>query len=186
MKKLSAILLLSLLFFNWYGYRILSAYLQHQSDSKLEAKLDRNEYDESQLIELRVPINLPYHNDWAGFERFNGEIEIDGVYYKYVQRKVEKGELVLKCLPNNDKQLLQSARDNFFKLVNDLHQKKSSNKSEKSQANSFKGLFSDYQQEVNNWTLDHQLAPQLAHHTNPSCFFSFPFSYSPEQPPDFI
>lgn len=173
-----------LLFFNWYGYRILSVYLQHQSDTKLEAKLDRNEYDESQLIELRVPINLPYHNDWSGFERFNGEIEIDGVYYKYVQRKVENGELVLKCLPNNNKQMLQSARDNFFKLVNDLQQNNPGKKSGKSQANSFKGLFSDYQQEKNHWTLNEYCSVQVSYQTLPFLLISAAFSDSPEQPPD--
>ena len=86
MKKLAAILLVALLFFNWYGYRLITDYMQQRSDAQLEARLDQNDYDESQLIELRVPLNLPYHNDWTEFERYDGEVEIEGVHYKYVKR----------------------------------------------------------------------------------------------------
>lgn len=153
LKKIASILLLAILFFNWYGYRILSDILQQQSDTKLEAKLDRNDYDESALIELRVPINLPYHNDWKDFERYNGTIEINGIHYNYVKRKVEKGELVLLCLPNDEKQHLQSARDQFFKLVNDLQQPESGKKSSPSSSISFKSITSEYQQENNNWNI---------------------------------
>jgi hypothetical protein len=186
LKKVFAILLLSLLFFNWYGYRLLSAYLQAASDSSLEAKLDKQEYDESQLIELRIPINLPYHNDWTGFERFSGEVEIDGVHYKYVKRKVERGELVLMCLPNNEKQQLQTARDNFFKLVNDLQQNDSGKKSDNNSANVFKGLFSEYQQEKNNWAVDKLAELQTNYQTPEFLLITERFSDSPEQPPDTI
>lgn len=186
LKQIASILLLGLLFFNWYGYRLVSDYLQQKSDTKLEAKLDNNDYDESQLIELRVPINLPYHNDWNGFERFNGEIEINGVHYKYVKRKVEKGELVLLCLPNSEKQLLRSARDNFFKLVNDLQQNNSGKKSDNNNSSSLKGLFSDYLKEKNNWTLALLSDPKTNYTVSDIQISSSYFSSSPEQPPEEI
>lgn len=186
LKQIASILLLGLLFFNWYGYRMVSDYLQQKSDTKLEAKLDNNDYDESQLIELRVPINLPYHNDWNGFERFNGEIEINGVHYKYVKRKVEKGELVLLCLPNSEKQLLRSARDNFFKLVNDLQQNNSGKKSDNNNSSSLKGLFSDYLKEKNNWTLALLSDPKTNYPVSDIQISSSYFSSSPEQPPEEI
>ena len=37
LKQIASILLLGLLFFNWYGYRIVSDYLQQKADTKLEA-----------------------------------------------------------------------------------------------------------------------------------------------------
>lgn len=184
LKQIATILLLGLLFFNWYGYRIVSDYLQHQANTKLEAKLDNNDYNESQLIELRVPINLPYHNDWKAFERYNGEIEIEGVHYKYVKRKVEKGELVLLCLPNSEKQLLQSARDNFFKLVNDLQQNNSGKKSDSGNSSSFKSQFSDYQQEKNNWAVSLLSDSKPGYSVKDIQFISSYFYSSPEQPPE--
>lgn len=185
LKQTAAILLLVLLFFNWYGYRLLSDYLQSQSDSRMEAKLDQDDYDPSQLFELRVPLNLPYHNDWKDFERFNGSIEINGVHYKYVKRKIEKGEMVLLCLPNNERQLLQSARDQFFKLVNDLQQPGSPKKSD-SNTSVFKALFAEYQQEKNNWAI---IQPGL--HQNQFAQYSIGCvpqhaAQTPAQPPEYL
>lgn len=184
MKRLAAIFVLTLLFFNWYGYRLVSDFLQKQSDVKLEARFDNNDYDESQLIEIRVPMHLPYHNDWTDYERFDGEVEIKGVHYKYVKRKVENGELVLLCLPNSEKQMLQSARDNFFKLVNDLQQPNSGKKSNNGNSIAFKILFSDYQQEKNNWSIASiNFSKKEYRIDEETCAISY-FSNSPEQPPE--
>ena len=153
MKKLSAIFLAVLLFFTWYGYQFLYDYMQYRTSQQLETSIDHNQYDPSQLIEIRIPLNLPYHNDWNDFERYNGEIEIQGIHYKYVKRKVEKGELVLLCLPNKPRQEWQSARDEFFKLVNDLQQMPNGKKTESGNSLICKSLLSDYRQEKTDWQL---------------------------------
>lgn len=121
-KRLTAILLIALLAFNWYGYRLLTNYLQHEASAQLQSKLDNNDYDASDLVELRVPLNMPYITDWHDFETYEGETQINGVHYKYVKRKVENGELVLLCIPNQQKTELQTAQHDFFKMVNDLQQ----------------------------------------------------------------
>lgn len=122
LKKLTVISLIALLVFNWYGYRLLINYFETKANTHLQAKLDSNQYDESTLIQIRVPLNMPYISDWDHFEKFEGETEINGIHYKYVKRKIEKGELVLLCIPNQQKTNLQAAGQNFFKLVNDLQQ----------------------------------------------------------------
>lgn len=106
--------------FNWCGYRWVINWFQESADIQLEARLDKNDYDESQLIEIKVPIGMPYQTDWAGFERYDGEIEVNGIHYKYVKRKVQDGQLVLKCIPNETKQRLETAKDDLFKIANDL------------------------------------------------------------------
>lgn len=151
MKKLAAILLMGVFFFNWFGYRLLTDYLQQRADEHLEAKLDRHDYDESQLFEMRVPLNMPYQTVSFGFERVDGEIEINGIHYKYVKRKVENGELVLMCLRNDTKMRLLSARTEFFKMVNDL-QNPTSNR-DSSPAPSTKSPVTDYWQEQNDWSI---------------------------------
>lgn len=152
MRQVAAILVALLLFFNWFGYRLVSDYLQRRADSRLEARLDANDYDESKLVEIRVPINLPYQVDWQNYERCNGEIDVDGVHYKFVKRKVERGEVVLLCLPNAEKQMIRSARDEFFKLVNDLQQG-SAKKHAPGNSSAFKNLLSEYRDEKNDWTI---------------------------------
>ena len=122
MKKLAAIFLLSIFIFNWVGYRFVVEYLQHRADQRLEVRLDNNSYDEAHLIELKVPINLPYQTSWAAYERYDGEIELNGKLYKYVERKVANDTLYLKCLPNAEKMHLEGAKDNYFLHANDLAQ----------------------------------------------------------------
>lgn len=144
MKKIASTILLGLLLFNWCGYRWVINIVQQQADTRLEAKLDIHDYDESQLIEIKVPLNMPYQTNWADFERFDGEIEVNGIHYKYVKRKVEDGQLVLKCIPNQAKQQLESAKDNLFKITNDLQQDNAAKKSGAPVATSVKNVLSDY------------------------------------------
>ncbi len=158
--------------------------MNNKAEKELQAKLDRLDYDDAQLIEMRVPLNLPYHNDWTEFERYNGSIEINGVHYNYVKRKVEKGELVLLCLPNEEKQLLQSARDQFFKLVNDLNQPNSNKKSAPSSAGAQKALFAEYKQEKNQWLLEAPIQMQGALIGYEPIFTTQYYKGCLEQPPD--
>ncbi|MBI2730488.1 MAG: hypothetical protein HYX40_07030 [Sphingobacteriales bacterium] len=153
MRKILSILILLLLAFNWFGYRLMFNYLQQSKDSQLEAKFDNNSYDESQLIEIRVPLNMPYQNNWSGFERYDGEVTVKGVLYKYVKRKVENNQLVLLCYPNSDKMHLLNARDEFFKLANDFQQHNESKKPTAPNTQGFKNLLTEYVQQDNNWQL---------------------------------
>lgn len=162
MKRAAAILLLIIFMFNWFGYRLLSGYLQHRADTQLESQLDQHQYNEASLIEIRVPLNLPYQNISSGFERYDGEIEYKGIHYKYVQRKVDNGELVLLCLPNENRMKLQNARNEFFKLVNDLQQSSKNNNS--TPAGSIKNPITEYWQQENSWRLQAFTAP-LHHYT---------------------
>jgi hypothetical protein len=144
LKKIASILLLCVLLFNWCGYRWVINWLQDTADTQLEARLDKNDYDESQLIEIKVPISMPYQTDWAAFERYDGEIEVNGIHYKYVKRKVQDGQLVLKCIPNETKQRLETVKDDLFKLVNDLQQDHSAKKSGTPNSILVKNVLGDY------------------------------------------
>jgi hypothetical protein len=120
---------MGILFFNWYGYQLLSAYWQQQADNKLEARLDRNEYDESQLVSIKIPItDLSYYNSSTRFERVDGRIEFGGIQYKYVKRRIFKDSLELLCIPNLTAMKLQQSKNDFFRQVNDLQQQKQGKK----------------------------------------------------------
>jgi len=121
LRKIAAILLIFLLAFNWYGYRIVISVMQNDADRKLEASLDNSEYDESQLIEIRTSMNLPYQQRYTDFERAYGEIEIDGKNYTYVKRKVDGDVVILKCIANKSKQQLKKIDNDFTKANNGLN-----------------------------------------------------------------
>ena len=186
MRKFTSAILICILFFNWFGYRFVADYLQQKYDTQLEARLDKNHYNEAELIELKIPIHLPYQTTWAEFERYDGEVQLNGILYKYVKRKVTNDTLVLLCIPNHQKMNLQTAEDDFFKNTNDLAQN-NSKKSDNSKSISFKKLMSEYDEQsfgfkVNsidnsdqNFGLNYGVKkPANSPHI------------SPEQPPDFI
>ena len=184
LKKTTALFLIILFLFNLFGYRLLVNYLQSQSNIQLEASLDKNLYNDSQLIELKVPINLPYETNWSAYQRYNGEIEVNGVMYKYVKRKVADDTLYVMCIPNMKKMHLETAKNDFFKITNDLSQNNKSKKSDNSKS-SFKSVQSEYDE------YSFALNTATALYNNLNCWttieskniFSFPH-VSPEQPPD--
>lgn len=184
MKRAAAILLLLIFLFNWFGYRLLSDYLQHRADTQLESQFDQHQYNEASLIEIRVPLNMPYQSISSNFERYDGEIAFNGIHYKYVKRKIDKGELVLLCLPNEHRMRLQNARDEFFKLVNDLQQSSQSKNS--TPVNSIKNPVTEYWQEQNNWQLEALAAQQHPYTGYTTVMPTSPLVAIPAQPPESI
>jgi hypothetical protein len=172
-----------MLLFNWVGYRLLSHYLEGEANAKLEARLDNNDYSEADLIEIKVPLSLPYNTDWKDFERVDGEIEIDGIHYKFVKRKIVDGELVLLCLPNETKMHLQSARDDFFRLVNDLQHNNSGDDGNKGQT-SAKNPVAEYRKEVNNWTIAAVNSLRSENPQNSISLYHSIFQETPIKPPE--
>jgi hypothetical protein len=99
--------------------------MEGKANVELEAQFDENNYDESQLISIKVPVRyLPYLNNSSSFERVDGQIEIKGIQYKYVKRRIYNDSLEMLCIPNHTAMKLQTAKNEFFKFSNDLQQEK--------------------------------------------------------------
>lgn len=143
MRHAVTILLLVIHVFNMGAYRFVFSQMEERSSVQLIQKLDRDEYDESQLVEMRVPLQLPYQTNSPEFERYNGEIEIEGVHYNYVKRKIWNDTLIVLCIPNHSRMQLNSAKDQFFSLVNDLDQE-GSKETPMSKSGVVKSITSDY------------------------------------------
>ncbi|MEP6711428.1 MAG: hypothetical protein ABJA37_03380 [Ferruginibacter sp.] len=183
MKKIVSALLIFLLFFNWFGYNLVVNYLQQKADVNMEAMLDTNQYEDAQLIELKIPTNIPYQTSWASYERYDGEVKLNGAIFKYVKRKVANDTLYLMCIPNTKKMQLETVRDDFFKNTNDLAQNNHSGKSSKS--SSFKNGMSEYDDHSFIYTLavNYKVADKLDLPYKAAALFSAPH-LSPAQPPD--
>lgn len=109
---------------------MLFYYLQQKNDARLEAQFDNNSYDDSQLVELKIPVHLPYQNSWPAYQRYDGEIELNGTMYKYVKRRLANDTLYLMCIPNSKKMRLEVAKNDFYQISNDLAQDDHSQKSD--------------------------------------------------------
>lgn len=128
-KRLAAILLSTLLLFNWVGYRIVFGYMETQSSQDLNTQLDNDRYDEASLISIKVPVdNLPYYTNSPIFERVKGSITIEGRQYQYVEKRIYNDSLEMRCIPNTQATHISNARDAFFQLVTDLQQVKENSK----------------------------------------------------------
>jgi hypothetical protein len=182
LKRTAAILLLAILLFNWVGYRLFVSYVENQNDSRLEAQLDKDEYNESELISLKVPATyLSYYNNSKSFERVDGQIEINGISYKYVKRRLYNDSVELLCIPNIASMRLQNAKDNFFKITNDL-QNAAQNK--KASSHSVQKNFSVSFCPIQNISLKSELFFSSLKRINTDNFhFPSPFISQPDQPP---
>ena len=120
MKKLGAILFLGILLFNGFGYRLVSNYFDQKATNQLVQLIEEQDYDATNLVTIKTPMNLPYYANNPQFERVDGEIVIKGIVYQYVQRRIFNDSLELKVIPNQDRLHIKNAREDFYKLAQDL------------------------------------------------------------------
>jgi len=118
--------LLALFGFNLFGYKLLMNLLEQRASISLQHQLDLDRYDSNNLVEIKLPVNLPYLSNWSGYEKYQGEAEINGVHYNYVKRRLVNDTLILLCVRNETKNQLRSAQSDYFKQVNDLQTNKKS------------------------------------------------------------
>lgn len=137
---------MALFLFNWAGYRVYFSYVEKQVNARMEADFNNDNYDEQDLITIKLPVSqLPYYTNSPIFERVDGEVAIGDMHYKYVKRRIYNDSLEVLALPNPVAKHITNARDEFFKMVNDLQQASSSGKAKAPKANlQFKNLLSDY------------------------------------------
>ena len=116
MKRLATILFLAILAFNFYGYQLLISCVEKNNDVVLEGRLDNHEYNDDNLISIKTPLNLPYSTNSISYERAYGSVNVNGVDYEYVKRRVYHDTLELLCVPNTAKTNLRDTRNDFVKL----------------------------------------------------------------------
>jgi hypothetical protein len=152
LKKLLAITLLIVHLFNLSGYSFLFRYFIERSSKQLSEKIDSNNYNEADLIEVKVPLNMPYLSSTAEYERFDGEINIEGQHHHYVKRKISADTLYILCLPNAKTDKLQLAKTEFAKNANDFDSKEKNDVVKKA------NIASEYNQYITEY---HLTAPEI-------------------------
>ncbi len=113
MKKAAAILLITILLLNLTGRMLFVEFFIHQNDLILESQIDNGNYNKAQLIEIKIPLMIPYYSSSMKYERYYGETELEGRYYNYVMRKIQNDTVYLLCLANNVKTELYKAKAQY-------------------------------------------------------------------------
>ena len=96
---------------NLTGYRLVISIMWDSATEQMNAAIDSGEYTEAGMVEIKIPLNMPYQERLTGFERHYGEITVEGKLYIFVKSKITGAEMILKCIPNNKKQQLKNASD---------------------------------------------------------------------------
>ena len=184
MKKLAAILLLGIFAFNLFGYHLIASILETKENRKMELAFDANNYgDDQQLFTIKQPTNLPYYQNSATFQRINGEVEIAGVFYKYVKCRIYNDSLELLCLPNTGKMNIQAAKIDFSKQAADVQQS-INKKNSQSENKSIKNVLAEFE---NVGSLEFTSQSQMLNKIqffNKCYFIKNCFLPTDEQPPD--
>jgi hypothetical protein len=179
LRKFITILLLTVHLFNLTGYTILFQYCMDKSDEAITAQIDSNNYKDNDLLEVKVPLNMPYVIN-SDFERVDGRMEYQGVHYDYVKRKVSNDTLYLLCLPNKGKTALAIAKSDYTKAVNDIP----ANKKDASSSVKKGGLNWEYNRIITLYQSNNNIVSVKKEY----CFIStkpaFVFIPSPAQPPE--
>lgn len=125
MKRLLAILFLSVHLFNVCGYQLYFWWAENAADKHMVTALDKNEYNESDLLQIKFALNMPYASANKSYERLDGQVELNGIQYNYVKRMVKNDTLYLYCIPNSQKTKISNSRNEYAKQnADDLRGKK--------------------------------------------------------------
>ena len=95
-------------------------YLEEKATQRLDQKLETGDYDEASLVEVKIPLQLPYYTNWSQYERHYGETEWNGKHYQYVKRKLFNDTLYLLCIAHTEKNNIQTAAADIFTTVNNI------------------------------------------------------------------
>lgn len=183
LRKYASIILLLILLFNLAGYRAWFYYAERKADVAMESRLDKDQYDESDLISLTIPLNNPYQIEQARFERINGEINFQGKTYKLVKRKITEGNLVLLCVPDTRKMVLKKAKTEFGNVASGLTSNSKNSPGSQTQKN-FSG--SDYLKQFANLEIGKLENKSFAYHSFHQSYFADPQIAAPGKPPQHI
>jgi hypothetical protein len=129
LKKLFAILFLSVHFFNICGYQLFFSAAENMANNQMIAALDENKYNENELIQVKCALNAPYIINNIGYERCDGQIELNGIQYNYVKRMVRNDTLYVYCIPNHQKTELNNTENLYGKQNSDNPSGKTSEQS---------------------------------------------------------
>jgi hypothetical protein len=100
LKKLIAALLLFIYLFSISGQIAIHQYFSYLSDRFFNEQTSKGLYNIHDLVEVKLPVNMPGIADWTAYENISGQIKFGNSTYNYVKMKITKDVLYLMCIPD--------------------------------------------------------------------------------------
>src|ERR1700748_1665516 len=121
--------MLLVILFNLGGYSLFFQYMINRSDNKIIYRINHNHYRNSELVEVKIPVNLPTLQDWTEYAEVSGQVQFKNNKYNYAEIKMTRDTLYLLVIPNHDRTKLVNANIIYAKQVNDIPLSKKSHNS---------------------------------------------------------
>lgn len=153
--------------------------MQDRQAAHLEARLDQQQYQDDELISIKTPLNLPYYTSSPEFERAYGNLEVNGVIYQYVKRRVKNDTLELLCLPDREKTNLRTLKNDFVKFSLD-----GVTSQQEKKTNASKISFPDFCQEMQILSFWIHAQDKMSYFNFNTLFLQSDYSSKGEQPPE--
>lgn len=90
------ILLMLAFVYNWVGYKVLLSCMElYEISNSPEPSADQ-----SGSITIQIPVNLPFSRSSSAYESSNDEMEINGIQYRNIKRRLHNDSMELICVPD--------------------------------------------------------------------------------------
>ncbi|TFF38848.1 hypothetical protein [Mucilaginibacter psychrotolerans] len=123
MKRLVAILLISIHLFNAGGYMLVQQYQVYRTDKRMNELISQNLYNPNALIEVKIAQHLPGITEtWGDYKNIDGQVQLKNACYNYVKLKVTRDTLYLMVIQNYEKTKLIGKNIIYAKQINDIPQ----------------------------------------------------------------
>ena len=158
-----------------------------KAEENQEQTIEKNTYQQNDLVTFKFPAKLPYYTNTKLYEMVNGEVDVNGVIMSYVKKRIYNDSIEYVCLPNTQKNCLRTAREDFFKLVNDFQTASAKNHSSKAPIKNIKPFSFDaisFQQKNQTAFVEFIVNKKMLQQN--TRFISTQFLQLPLQPPDAI
>ena len=118
MKKGLAIIFLLVFLFNIGGYYVVFWGLRFHTDQKLSDRIEANLYQDDEVVELKIPVTLPYPIQEQDFQPVDGRFEHQGEHFKLIKHKFENDTLYVVCIRDLETRRLVSTIENYVEMAN--------------------------------------------------------------------
>jgi hypothetical protein len=112
-KRLVAIVVLSIFLLNVLGYYGVLLGLKAASGNDLTERLNSDMYDLGATVTFKVPLAVPYGTDSKSYERVDGEFEKDGEIYRFVKQRMYQDTLYIVCVKDEKTSRINNALEDF-------------------------------------------------------------------------
>ena len=183
-RRITCILLLLIFLFNLFGYRIVLHYWKQSENQYSSTKPDDRKYEDSDLVEIKIPLRIAYIKDSDAFEYIDGDIEYNGKHYSYVSGEIAGDILIVRCKPNLAKTKFQSDKDAFLSMIDGLEKQTSSKKNNESSPRPLFKATGDYILEYTGHSLSQPSLLTFTYGSKPAPALGTMAISVPWQPPD--